>query len=104
VGIGGARLTPQQRQKLLLAAALLKRDRARLVITDSPTGDLERGAARRLLQALLETYRDRTVVCALADPGLAALFDRTVVFDSGRVAADSPQAAAETAPPQAATG
>jgi putative ABC transport system ATP-binding protein len=104
VGIGGARLTPQQRQKLLLATALLKRDRARLVIADSPTGDLERGAARRILQGLLEAYRDHTVICAVEDPGLAALFDRIVVLDRGRVVADAPPAAPETAPVHAAAG
>ncbi|MGH6903408.1 MAG: hypothetical protein ACREIR_11790, partial [Geminicoccaceae bacterium] len=104
VGIGGTRLTPQQRQKLLLAAALLKRDRARLVIADSPTGDLERGAARRLLQGLLEAYRGRTVICAVEDPGLTALFDRTVVLDKGRVVADGPPAEPQAMPAHAAVG
>jgi ABC-type multidrug transport system fused ATPase/permease subunit len=104
VGIGGAHLTPQQRQKLLLAAALLKRDRARLVVADSPTGDLERGAARRLLQGLLEAYRGRTVVCVVEDPGLTALFDRTVVLDKGRVVADGPPTELQTVPVHAAVG
>jgi putative ABC transport system ATP-binding protein len=91
VGIGGSQLSPQQRQKLLLAAALLKSDQARLVIADAPTVDLERNAARRLLQRLLEAYQDRTVICALDDPGLAVLFDRTVVLDRGRIVADQPR-------------
>jgi putative ABC transport system ATP-binding protein len=106
VGIGGAQLTPQQRQKLLLAAALLKRDRARLVIADSPTGDLERGAGRRLLDRLLDAYRDRTVVCALDDPGLGAAFDRVVVLDKGRIVADRPPPWPEAAavPVHAAAG
>ena len=104
VGIGGAHLTPQQRRKLLLAAALLKRDRARLLIADSPTGDLERAAARRILQRLLEAYRDRTVICALPDPGLGGLFQRTIVLSQGEVIADGPPAEVEAAPIQAAVG
>jgi putative ABC transport system ATP-binding protein len=106
VGIGGTQLAPQQRQKLLLAAALLKRDRARLLVADSPTGDLERGAARRLLERLLDAYRERTVVCALDDPGLAALFDRILVFSRGRIVADEQPPRPETvaAPPHAVAG
>jgi putative ABC transport system ATP-binding protein len=104
VGIGGTQLTPQQREKLLLAAALLKRERARLLVADAPTGDLERSAARRILQRLLDAYRGCTVVCALEDPGLAALFERTVVLSRGRVSADSPSAEPEPAPVHAAVG
>jgi ABC-type transport system involved in cytochrome bd biosynthesis fused ATPase/permease subunit len=69
VGIGGAHLTPQQRQKLVLAAALLKSEAARLLVAHAPTGDLERSAARRLLQQPLDAYRERTVICALDDRG-----------------------------------
>ena len=85
---------------------MLKRDRARLLIADSPTGDLERGAARRLLERLLEAYRERTVVCALDDPGLAALFDRILVFSRGRITADEQPPRPETvaAPPHAVAG
>jgi putative ABC transport system ATP-binding protein len=104
VGIGGAQLTPQQRQKLLLAAALLKRDQAKLVIADSPTSDLERGVARRILQQVLEAYRDHTVICALEDPGLTTLFQRTIVFSKGRVIADGSAAEVEAAPVHAAVG
>jgi putative ABC transport system ATP-binding protein len=104
VGIGGAQLTPQQRQKLLLAAALLKRRRARLLIAHSPVGDLERGAARRLLHRLLDAYRDHTVICALDDPGLTNLFHRTVVLSRGRVAADGPPTDQSAEPRQAAVG
>ena len=88
VGIGGAHLTPQQRQKVVLAAGLLKSAAARLLIAHAPTGDLERSAARRILQQLLDAYRERTVICALDDPGLAALFERTVVLSRGQVVAD----------------
>jgi putative ABC transport system ATP-binding protein len=104
VGIGGAHLTPQQRQKLVLAAALLKSEAARLLIAHAPTGDLERSAARRILQQLLEAYRERTVICALDDPGLAELFERTVVLSAGQVIEDGASTESEAAPARAATG
>jgi putative ABC transport system ATP-binding protein len=98
VGIGGSSLTPQQRQKVLLAAALLKRGRARLVIAESPTGDLERGAARRIMQRLLEAYRDQTVICALEGPELTGLFQRIVMLSKGRVVADGPATGVDAEP------
>ena len=104
VGIGGAHLTPQQRQKLVLAAGLLKSEAGRLLIAHTPTGDLERGAARRILQQLLEAYRERTVICALDDPGLAELFERTVVLSGGQVITDGAAAEPEVAPARAAAG
>ena len=104
VGIGGAHLTPQQRQKLVLAAGLLKSEAGRLLIAHTPTGDLERGAARRILQQLLEAYRERTVICALDDPGLAELFERTVVLSRGQVITDGAAAEPEAAPARAAAG
>jgi ABC-type transport system involved in cytochrome bd biosynthesis fused ATPase/permease subunit len=104
VGIGGAHLTPQQRQKLVLAAALLKSEAARLLIAHAPTGDLERSAARRILQQLLEAYRERTVICALDDPGLAELLGRTVTLSAGQVIEDGASTESEAAPARAATG
>ena len=88
----------------MLAAGLLKSAAARLLIAHAPTGDLERSAARRILQQLLDAYRERTVICALDDPGLAALFERTVVLSRGQVASDGASAESEAAPARAATG
>ena len=65
VGIGGSQLTPQQRQKLALAAAALRQ--VRVLVADAPTRDLHRGAATTVLARLLEIYQGRTVICALDD-------------------------------------
>ena len=83
VGIGGAHLTPQQRQKLVLAAGLLKSEAGRLLIAHADRRSRARRGAR-ILQQLLEAYRERTVICALDDPGLAELFERTVVLSRAR--------------------
>jgi putative ABC transport system ATP-binding protein len=106
VGIGGSQLTPQQRQKLALAAAALRR--ARVLIADAPTRDLHRGAATTVLARLLEIYQGRTVICALDDATLAPLFDRVLTLGHGQLLEDrAPEAAGDQAtvsqpPPEAA--
>ncbi len=93
VGIGGSQLTPQQRQKLLLAAAALRQ--ARVLVADAPTRDLHRGAATTVLTRLLEIYQGRTVICALDDATLAPLFDRVLTLGQGQMLEDcAPDAAA----------
>ncbi|HEX3209010.1 MAG TPA: ABC transporter transmembrane domain-containing protein [Geminicoccaceae bacterium] len=86
VGIGGSQLTPQQRQKLTLAAAALRR--ARVLVAEAPTRDLHRGAATAILGRLLEIYKDRTVICALDDATLAPLFDRVLTLGQGQLLED----------------
>ena len=93
VGIGGSQLTPQQRQKLALAAAALRQ--ARVLVADAPTRDLHRGAAATVLTRLLEIYQGRTVVCALDDATLAPLFDRVLTLGQGQLLEDcAPEPAA----------
>ncbi len=100
VGIGGSQLTPQQRQKLALAAAALRQ--AQILVCDAPTRDLHRSAATTVLTRLLEIYRERTVICALDDASLAPLFERVLTLGQGQLLEDgSPEsvAAATTARP-----
>ncbi len=93
VGIGGSQLTPQQRQKLALAAAALRQ--ARVLVVDGPTRDLHRGAATTVLARLLEIYQGRTVICALDDATLAPLFDRVLTLGQGQLIEDcAPEPAA----------
>ncbi len=97
VGIGGSQLNPQQRQKLLLASAALRR--VRILVADAPTRDLHRGAAATVLARLLEIYRERTVICALDDASLSHLFERVLVFGHGHLLEDrAPDAALDPAP------
>ena len=102
VGIGGSQLTPQQRQKLTLAAAVLRQ--VRILVAHAPTRDLHRGAATTVLSRVLATYRERTVVCALDDATLAPLFDRVLTLSHGQVIEDrAPEPADEAQPaPEAA--
>ena len=88
VGIGGSQLTPQQRQKLLLASAALRQ--VRVLVADAPTRDLHRSAATTVLTRLLDIYQGRTVVCALDNSSLSHLFERVVVLGQGKLLEDGP--------------
>ena len=44
------------------------------------------------------------MICALDDPGLAELFERTIVLSRGQVVADGAAAEPEAAPARAAAG
>ena len=98
VGIGGSQLTPQQRQKLALAAAALRQ--VRILVADAPTRDLHRGAASTVLARLLEIYQGRTVICALEDAALTPLFDRVLTLGQGQLIEDrAPEPGVDRGPP-----
>lgn len=82
-GVGGARLSPELRQKVALARALLKRPD--LLILNDPFAALDLGAQSRLIEGVLKSAGRRPVIWTLQRPSLARLFDRVVVMDNGRV-------------------
>lgn len=82
-GVGGARLSPELRQKVALARALLKRPD--LLILNDPFAALDLGAQSRLIEAVLKGAGQRPVIWTLQRPSLARLFDRVVVMDNGHI-------------------
>jgi thiol reductant ABC exporter CydD subunit len=91
VGDGGRTLSTGERRRIALARAFL-RD-ARLVILDEPTADLDEASAE-LVRAAIERLRvGRTVLLMAHRPELAALADRVVVVDAGRVFEPAEEAA-----------
>jgi putative ABC transport system ATP-binding protein len=90
VGVGGRRLTGAQRQKLELARGLLKR--ADFLVLNRPLLALDSRVQEQILRNVLEeaTRGDRkpAIMWVLANPSLAKLFDRVVVFDSGELVGD----------------
>jgi ABC-type multidrug transport system fused ATPase/permease subunit len=82
-GVGGARLSPELRQKVALARALLKRPD--ILILNDPFTTLDLGAQTRLIEAVLSTAGQRPVIWTLQRPSLARLFGRVVVMDNGHI-------------------
>ncbi len=86
VGIGGARLSYSQRQRLAIARALLKNPD--VLVFNEPTSGLEPSAEGRLVRAVLEWAKERTVIWSLGRADLGREFDRVLVFDNARLVDD----------------
>lgn len=86
VGVGGARLSNAQRQKLALARALAKRPR--LLVLDEATQSLDAAAQARVMRGVLDAAGDALVVWSVAGEPPAGLFDRVLVFAEGRLVED----------------
>jgi ABC-type bacteriocin/lantibiotic exporter with double-glycine peptidase domain len=86
VGVGGARLSGAQRQKLALARALAKRPR--LLVLDEATQSLDAAAQARVMRGVLDAAADALVVWSVAGEPPAGLFDRVLVFAEGRLVED----------------
>jgi ABC-type cobalamin/Fe3+-siderophores transport system ATPase subunit len=82
-GVGAARLSLPQRQKLALARALLKR--AEILILYDPIGPLDQAEQLAILDNLLRAYEGRTLIWGLSRSDWAARFDQVLVMDKGRV-------------------
>jgi len=83
VGIAGTRLTPAQRQKLILARSVVKHPD--LLIVSDGLSALDPSTLRRLAERLVEEFNGRSLIWLLQQPDLAELFDRVVVMRSGKV-------------------
>jgi ATP-binding cassette subfamily B protein len=88
LGPAGGGLSGGQRQRIAIARTLL-RDPAILVL-DEPTTGLDSESEAQLLARLDGLTRGRTTVIITHLPSLAAIADRAVVLQAGRVVADGP--------------
>ncbi len=84
--LAAADLSSRERRALALARAVL--GDAPLVLLDEPARDLGRRRAERLLRAVHEATRGRSLVAAVRRPLALELFDRVVELSRGRVAYD----------------
>jgi ABC-type cobalamin/Fe3+-siderophores transport system ATPase subunit len=83
VGIGGARLSGSQRQRLAIARAVLKRPD--ILILNEATAALDSSSQAKLLEGLLDEFDGRGMVWALHRANLARFFDRVLVMRGGKI-------------------
>jgi putative ABC transport system ATP-binding protein len=84
VGVGGARLSSADRQKVAIARALLKRPA--VLILEHAAASLDAGSQNRLVANVLEARKGRCVFWALQRNDLADRFGHTLVMERGRLA------------------
>ena len=84
VGVGGARLSSADRQKVAIARALLKRPA--VLILEQAAASLDAGSQNRLVANILEARKGRCVFWALQRNDLADRFGHTLVMERGRLA------------------
>lgn len=86
LGAGGVGLSGGQRQRIAVARTLL-RDPPVLVL-DEPTTGLDAASEAEVLDGIGALMRDRTTIIITHSLPLAAIAERVVVVDAGRVARD----------------
>ncbi|MGH1484288.1 MAG: ABC transporter transmembrane domain-containing protein [Geminicoccales bacterium] len=83
VGVGGARLSLAQRQKLALARALLKHPD--VLVAHDPTGPLDPSEQLAVIESLIEEFEGRTLIWSLNRTDWAERFDHVIVMRHGRI-------------------
>lgn len=80
IGQRGRSLSGGQRQRLAIARALLCP--GRVLVLDEPTTGLDADASRRLMSALTQGERDRTIIVLTHDPVVLEHVDRVVSLEA----------------------
>ncbi len=82
-GVGGGRLTTNQRQKLALARAVIKNPD--IMILSDPLSSLDPETQERLMDRLLARFKGRGVVWVLNQAAQAQKFDQAILVERGRI-------------------
>jgi ABC-type lipoprotein export system ATPase subunit len=81
-----SQLSGGERQRVAIARALI--NQPRLLLADEPTGNLDAKTGRAILDVLLDLHKTKgqTILLVTHDANVAALADRTVRLQDGRIA------------------
>ena len=94
VGNGGSRLSYSERQRLAIARGVMKNPD--ILMFNEPTSGLDPATELRVLRAVLQWAKGRTVIWALGRADLAREFDRVIVLDHGHLVEEGPFAEVES--------
>ena len=83
VGSNGSRLSYSERQRLAIARGLMKNPD--ILVFNEPTSGLDPATELRVLRAVLEWAKGRTVLWSLSRAELAREFDRVLVLAEGQL-------------------
>jgi ABC-type bacteriocin/lantibiotic exporter with double-glycine peptidase domain len=83
VGSSGRLLSAGERQRLLMAKALL-RDTP-VILFDEVTANVDIASHERVIQRMRQEYRDKLIVCVTHQPTVAKAADRIIICDQGYV-------------------
>ena len=86
IGSGGSRLSPVQRQKLAIGAALMKRPA--VLIMNEAGAILDAASQTRLLAGVRREFAGRTIIIVLQRAAFATGFDRILVLQGGKLVED----------------
>lgn len=79
-----AQLSGGERQRVAIARALI--NKPALLLADEPTGNLDAKTGKTIMNVLLDLHKQgQTILLVTHDPAVAALADRTVRLDDGKV-------------------
>ncbi|WP_169566908.1 ABC transporter transmembrane domain-containing protein [Sneathiella limimaris] len=82
-GSGGARLSENQRQKLCIARAIIKKPD--LLVLNQATASLDSRSQHRIIENILSEFEDRGVIWSLDKPEMAYLFDQVQFIAGGLI-------------------
>jgi ABC-type multidrug transport system fused ATPase/permease subunit len=83
VGVAGSRLTPAQRQRLILARSLIKRPD--VILVNEGLSALDPAGQAKVMDRLLADYKGRCLIWTMPSAERAANFDRVIVMRGGKV-------------------
>ena len=83
-------LSGGQKQRVAIARALV--NRPRLILADEPTGNLDRGTSKKILEQFLRIHQaGTTVVIVTHDEEVAGQCERVIRIEDGRLLAPCPE-------------